>query len=651
MGDDDMHKDASIALIGDGKLAELTVNELQKHYTVFRLASVEDDLPNEAPLTLVLYDDWHPDLYMEAEKVLRQSGRVWLGGFVTVMEGVVGPLVDPGKQGCSQCADFRRSKAGGDSEEILNNQLSLILHGKIVRDAPVPFTVLKHMSHLLAEESHRFMTGLKVNTEDHMYVVDFAALECSLHYILPDPACQTCGRLPDDSPKLAAVELEASLKISPNDYRCFPLEYYGDFLKEYYDEKTGTMNKKMRGLSTMFADAAVCLPTSYRDEIVGGKSHSFAASEKVAILEGLERMCGISPRGRRVTVWESYRSMKGQALNPLTVGVYSKDQYESTDFPFEPFDCDQVIPWVWGYSLMRQCPLLVPKQLAYYSGFSGFVHEFSNGCALGGNKVEAIFHGILEIVERDSFLLTWYAQLPIPRLDPRSVNDISLRLMIERLSMVAGYDLFLFNSTMEHGIPSIWAVAKNRNKKGANLLCAAGAHLDPERAAQSAVFEIAGSIPRIEEAFQERQEELLAMLDDPFQVEQMEDHAALYSLPHAEPRLSFLLDSGSPIRSFDEEYTNPPLRADLLEDLQDVLGRLHSQGLDVIVIDQTTPEIASRNLVCVKVLIPGMIPMSFGHSLTRLTGLDRLYDVPMKLGFMKERFSPVRINPFPHPFL
>ena len=120
----------------------------------------------------------------------------------------------------------------------------------------------------------------------------------------------------------------------------------------------------------------------------------------------------------------------------------------------------------------------------------GFVYETSNGCALGGSLEEAIFYGIMEVVERDSFLMTWYAKLNLPRLDPFSADDQELELMVERMRAVAGYDLYLYNSTMEHGIPSIWAMAKNRKEKGLNLICAAGAHLDPVRAVKSAVHEL-----------------------------------------------------------------------------------------------------------------------------------------------------------------
>ena len=235
------------------------------------------------------------------------------------------------------------------------------------------------------------------------------------------------------------------------------------------------------------------LPLFSGDEGVAGRTHSYAVSELTAILEGLERYCGITPRGKRTVVHDSYRNLKDQALNPLKVGVHAKEQYALPDFPFEQFNPDRSINWVWGYSFLQERPILVPELLAYYSlgCGQGFVYETSNGCALGGSLEEAIFYGILEVVERDSFLMTWYAELPLPRLDPYSANDQELKLMIDRVRAVGGYDLYFYNSTMEHGIPSVWAMAKNRKQKGLNIICAAGAHLDPVRAVKSAIHELA----------------------------------------------------------------------------------------------------------------------------------------------------------------
>ncbi len=126
--------------------------------------------------------------------------------------------------------------------------------------------------------------------------------------------------------------------------------------------------------------------------------------------------------------------------------------------------------------------------------------------------------------------------------------------MIDRSEAAAGYDIHLFNATMEHGIPSVWALAKNRKQKGLNIICAAGAHLDPVRAVKSAVFELAGMMLTLDDKLEENRDEVEKMLQDSSLVRKMDDHGMLYGLPQAEERLQFLLDDDRPMRTFAEEY-------------------------------------------------------------------------------------------------
>jgi ribosomal protein S12 methylthiotransferase accessory factor len=436
--------------------------------------------------------------------------------------------------------------------------------------------------------------------------------------------------------------LQPSFKINNETYRCIPLDDLAEILvKDYLDERTGLFNKKTVDLLSPFSNVNVNMPSVLGNEASAGRSHSYAQSELTAILEGLERYCGTYPRGKRTVIHDTFRNLSDRALNPAEVGVYSADQYAQPDFPFKPFDPDLSMNWVWGYSYMQEDPILVPEQLAYYSLGHGdsFVMEGSNGCALGGSLEEAIFYGIMEVVERDSFLLTWYAQLSVPRLDPYSSNDKQLQLMVDHLQFIAGYELYLFNTSTENGIPSIWAIAKNKGKTGANLISAGGAHLDPISAVKSAIQEVAGNIVFLGEMFNKNRDEYYRMLDDPYLVRRMEDHSLLYSLPETEDRLHFLLDQNRPLRTFEEEFNPRVPHADLTDELKDVLQQFRRLNLDVIVIDQSTPETLRNRLHCVKVLIPGMLPMSFGHHLVRLTGLERVLKVPITL------------NPFPHPFL
>jgi ribosomal protein S12 methylthiotransferase accessory factor len=644
---------AVVAVIGEGHLADFVCTELCADYRLVRQRDLLTDPPEAVDLALVADDAWNPTSRVRAQELFQRAGIPWLGGFAFFGEGVIGPLVIPGTPGCSQCADLRRLLAGNDRKETWGLQQTIASQGGLARNSWASRTALLQMAQLLASEVRRVLQGDKGHLVERVVLVNLKTLKSSCHLFLPDPLCPMCRQLPDDSSAEAQITLQPSLKINAESYRCRPMsELKRVLVKDYLDYRMGLLNGKMHDLVSTFADVSVNLPMPSGDEVCAGRTHSYTDSELTAVLEGLERHCGLSPRGKKTTVHDSYRNVKEYALDPLKVGLHAQEQYERPDFPFQPFDPDRSTDWVWGYSFLQERPILVPQLLAYYSTGCGrgFVYETSNGCALGGSLEEAIFYGILEVIERDSFLMTWYAQLPLPRLDPYSADDRELRLMLDRLHAVAGYEVLLFNSTMEHGIPSVWAIAKNVKPQGVNLICAAGAHPDPIRAVKGAIHELSAMLLTLDEKFESNRENYMLMLDDSSLVRHMEDHSMLYSLPEAEERLRFLVDERRPLRTFDEEFKRPVRHLDLTDDLKDFLRVFRRLGLDVVVVNQTTPETLRNGLHCVKVLIPGMLPMTFGQHLTRLTGLDRVLKVPYELGYVKQPLAPEQLNSHPHPF-
>ncbi|MEG9295077.1 TOMM precursor leader peptide-binding protein [Mangrovibacillus sp. Mu-81] len=643
-----------VVIVGEGRLSDHVCAQISARYPVFRQSSFETRFPARTDLVLALHDTWNPAVHQQAEEVMRGTQVPWLRGFVSFGEGIIGPLVRPNTPGCSQCANLRRLLGGKERQEMREVQDKLAEEGGITNDPWASNTGLLHMAHIIAAEAGRILEDEKTLSEGRVCLTDLKSLNSSWHSFVPDSLCRSCSLIPDDSPELARVSLQPSRKIHRDSFRCTPLDELKDVLiKDYLDNRTGLFNSKMFDLVTPFADASVNMPMFSGDEGTAGRTQAYSDSELTAILEGLERHCGLEPRGKRTVVHDSYRNVKEHALNPLKVGVHTNEQYAMQGFPFEKFDRDRAIDWVWGYSLIEERPILVPELLSYYSlgcGSSGFVYETSNGCALGGSREEAIFYGIMEVVERDSFLLTWYAELNLPRLDPLTAEDEELQLMIERMRAVAGYDLYLYNSTMEHGIPSVFAMAKNRKDKGLNLILAAGAHLDPVRAAKSAIQELAGMMLNLDDKLEKNKAKFEEMIYDDSLVRQMDDHGMLYGLPQAEERLGFLLNDSRPLRSFREEFKWTSDHSDLTDDLKDILAALRSRNLDVIVVDQTAPELAQNGLHCVKVLIPGMLPMTFGHHLTRLTGLERVLTVPAELGYADRPLTFEELNQKPHPF-
>ena len=79
------------------------------------------------------------------------------------------------------------------------------------------------------------------------------------------------------------------------------------------------------------------------------------------------------------------------------------------------------------------------------------------------------------------------------------------------------------------------------------------------------------------------------------------------------------------------------------------LRALQQQDLDAIVVDVTLPEVLQAGLRVVRVVVPGLIPLTFGHRYAAKGG-PRLYTVPVTLGYASRSLAEADLNPAPHPF-
>jgi len=79
-------------------------------------------------------------------------------------------------------------------------------------------------------------------------------------------------------------------------------------------------------------------------------------------------------------------------------------------------------------------------------------------------------------------------------------------------------------------------------------------------------------------------------------------------------------------------------RGGVAADLGTCRARLERLGLEVLVLDQTRPDIG---VPVVKVIVPGL-----RHFWARF-GAGRLYDVPVRLGHRRRRSAERSLNPVP----
>jgi ribosomal protein S12 methylthiotransferase accessory factor len=636
-----------IAVVGRGLLA----TAISEALSAGRYDDVAD-LP-DGYLLVTATDAWDTRPYERIQARRLASRMSWLPVHVELGRAVVGPLHTPGVPGCVTCAELRRSLADEQFavRESVRERYPRLANQPSAWLTPATATTV---AVLTADEVH----GVG-RTRNALLYVDLDTLAVDTHRFLPDPLCPVCGGLPADSPDTARIVLRPRPKPTPDRHRVREADL--DALRTtYVDAETGLVQRADTFPSGSLAVGAAAMTTRWhaRSELSWGRTLRYRTSETVAVLEALERYGGMAPGGRRTVVRASFAEIRDTALDPRTLGLYPPERYARPGFPFQPFDVDRECRWVWGFSFARDAPVLVPQRYAYYRAHvtepddPAFAYEISNGCALGGCLEEAILYGILEVVERDAFLMTWYARLPVPRIDLSSARDRSVPMLARAIELETGYRVLAFDTTVEHGIPSVWAMAVAPTGTGQPALaCAAGAHLDPEHAAGGALRELGPILADLRARYPDIADHARTLAGDPEQVVAMDDHSVLYTRPEAASRLDFLT-AGTSSRTFADlrsrHGTDAFRNADLTDDLAEVQRRLCAPGLDVVVVDQTTPEHRAGGYHCVKVIVPGLLPMTFGHANRRVDGLLRLFEVPRLLGYGER--GPQDINSHPHPF-
>ncbi|MEU8588825.1 TOMM precursor leader peptide-binding protein [Streptomyces sp. NPDC048664] len=594
-------------------------------------------------MLVVARDGWDTGDWAAAH----DRGEPWLPVWTELDRVVIGPLVRPGEHGCVWCVQKWRSSAPRRdpwTTELLDDD----------RIAARP----SHWLSAFAAETVRELVHAGA-ARDCCWYLQLRDLSLTRHPFLPDPLCPVCGSPPEDTAARATITPRPRPKPRARATRIRDLSE-PRLSRLYVDAETGVVAPPSGLRDTLFPLAeAVLTEYGYRGEAGFGRAQDFASCRATAVAEALERLGGQWPWGKRTTVRGSYAELADDALDPRSLGLLPPDRYQEPDCPYQPFTEDTVVSWVWAYSFRRARPVLVPETYAYYRtelrpgtrADKPFTFEISNGCALGACVEEAVLHGILEVVERDAFLMTWYARMPVPEVDLSRAPDPRVGLVVERMER-SGHRVRVFDTTLSEAIPAFWAVAQDTTSDDTRpgVVCTSGSALDPLAGVLTALGELAPIVEQETRRYAEQVERARKMAADPALVRVMTDHALCAATPEALDRFSFLL-SGDRLIDWDRVGRRPwPFHADLRDDLTEAVDRMLAGGMDVVVVDQTSPLHEAADLHCVKVIVPGALPMTFGHRNRRVTGLPRLREVPHRLGHAPRPLTDADVNPHPHPF-
>lgn len=567
---------------------------------------------------------------------------------------LIGPVLRAGATACLTCAEQERLRVLGHRVPSRSPQLRL---GGVL-PPPVRDTVAGVLADLLTDPDRYDGVVVAVRTDQ---------VTVSTHRLRPRRGgCLVCAPLPLDVPAAARVDIAPTPTSDPYSLRGpNPLTTRERLREALFDWRHGPVGHVRRTERFPLPLVTAELIGDRRIRESGyGRALTYPEAERVALFEAVERYTGASPHRVRTAIEASFEELGPErAVDPVTLGLHAPEYDHHPASMVVPYSPSVRTQWVYAWSLRDERARAVPAHVAYWDlpagqGGPRFLYESSNGCGLGNSLVEAILYGLFEVVERDAFLMAWYAQTPLRRISLADQDPLVPHLA-DRLEEI-DYELMFFDATNDLGVPVALSLAlyRGQNPHAPQAFFAAGAHPAPRSAVRGAAVEVAINVLSMPEYAHHEQghldrERLLPMLERPELVHTLKDHVALNTLPEVRDRYAFLFAGDPEPVHWRQLWPDRPQPVhDLDHALRELVAHFAGLGLDVLAVDQTDPIIRDQvGLHATKVIVPGTLPMTFGHVHHRTRGLPRLLTVPYQLGRVPAplRYEDLPIDPHPFP--
>ncbi|WP_437715730.1 TOMM precursor leader peptide-binding protein [Sorangium sp. So ce448] len=481
--------------------------------------------------------------------------------------------------------------------------------------------------------------GCKGALDRHLMSFHAGDLRLERHVVARRPQCSVCGDPGITQTRaLAPIALSSRPKRFTADggHRCVTPEETVTRYQDHISRITGVVsdlrpvgdnNSHRQVYNAIFPVRPSTTMPSGEDfhRVAGGKGRTAAQARAGALCEAIERYSAVF-RGDEYRLRARLSELGGAAIHPNALQGYSAAQYRQrgvVDLREDPqrviplpYDGDAIIEWTPVWSLTHQRRRYVPTSYCYlYTPTppeEQFTYFNSNGNAAGNCPEEAILQGFLELVERDAVAVWWYNRIRRPGVDLRSFDEPYF-LALEDYFGSIGLRLQVVDITHDLEIPTFVAVAWAPDT--GRIWAGCGSHFDARLAVQRALTEVNQCLnPR-------------DLTRSPWEASTLEDLAYLLPDEAAAARGRHL---------YPEHH-----REDLRDDVQDCVDRAARVGLETLVLDQTRPDVG---LCAVKVIVPGL-----RHFWPRL-GPGRLYEVPVRMGWLRAPLEEAQLNPVPFVF-
>lgn len=435
-------------------------------------------------LLLVLAEDYLlPELSTLNQQAL-ETGEPWLLARPLGKHLLLGPLFIPHETACWECLAYRMRCINPVKDLLASlSGEARPLTPPLENSQPTPVLA----SALLARQIQ--LQGAE-RLKNRILSLDTTTFALEEHTVFHRPQCPVCG---DSSLAKANSHfvLQSRKKTQQDDggHRTATSVETFERYRSHISPFSGTLplvapiGEPIEGVYAYVAGPNMALPkqatlaalrSTLRSSSMG-KGMTEMQAKVGALCEALERYSFLY-QGDSSTHWSRLSDLGEQAIDPRSVLLFSEDQYDRCEetnksadrFNIVPerFDPAERIEWTPIRSLVSDSQkYLATAQCWFRYGYGEgkhFANACSNGCASGNTLEEAMFQGLMELIERDSVALWWYNRTSAPRVDLNTFNLPSLEQTVESYRVRGRRDLWALDLTSDTGIPVFAAISTNR---------------------------------------------------------------------------------------------------------------------------------------------------------------------------------------------
>lgn len=354
--------------------------------------------------------------------------------------------------------------------------------------------------------------------------------------------------------------------------------------------------------------------------------------------EVVERYCPTF-YDRKTFLKKSFKNLQKPAVHPNDIALFHTKQYERFDFPFVPLTEEHEVHWTACVDMTTGKEKWYPASLIYLPW--GEKEELiglstSTGLAAHTNFYSAVLNGLYELVERDSFVLTWMQNIVSPKLIITDEIDAFLKTYYP-----PHYEYHFFDITFDINLPTVLGMCFGEAEYGKFVAVGSACRSTCAEALDKVIKEMGQAVSYFRYLLGTKKE----WHPDNFQqVHNFEEHSIFYL---KRPDLWHVFDpwrKAKPTKTIDFQERRPLNDRD---EVKRIIALFQDSGCDLLLKNLTTPDVLQAGYHSVKIISPQLVQLGGDYNYYFLGG-ERLYSVPSKFGYEAKSFE--KLNSYPHPF-